>query len=288
MDLEFKFDEYKIKHWFPGHMLKAMKELQSYINLADFLIILLDARLPYSSYNLELSNNLKGKPRILLALKSDLANKSLEKKWIEFFKKRGEYIFFTDKYQFSQKQLLHLLDKSIFKSIKLKFNRPYRGFIVGVPNVGKSSLINKITTKKRVKVANKPGVTLHKEWVKVNTQLELLDTPGIMIPKKKDAETELKFALANIMKQSLVGYDFIAHYIIYLLFKNKHFITLKSWGIEQWQSREEMLEKVALHRNVIKKESIADEQAAAQIIVSQFNNTKFPSMSLENPDFIIE
>ena len=286
MDLEFKFDEYKIKHWFPGHMLKTMKELQSYINLADFLIVLLDARLPYSSYNLELSNSLKGKPRILLALKSDLANKSLENQWINFFKERGEYIFFTDKYKFSKKQLLQILEKTIFKKIKLKFNRPYRGFIVGVPNVGKSSLINKIINKKRVKVANKPGVTLHKEWVKIDEWLELLDTPGIMIPKKKDAETELKFALANIMKQSLVGYDFIAHYIIYLLFKNKHFDILKFWGIEQWQSREETLQKIALHRNIIQKEAIGDNQAAAQIIVSQFNNTKFPPMSLETPKLI--
>ena len=277
------FSQYRIKHWFPGHMLKSSKEIKANTKLVDFLIIIVDARLPLSSLQSEFIKEFERKQKIIFAFKSDLLPQEDKKQFIEKFKKRDELIYFVDKFSFHKKKLMSILQEQIFPKIRLKFLRPYRAFVVGMPNVGKSTFINTIINKKQLQVANKPGVTMNLQWVKVNESLELLDTPGIMLPKKSDQETELRLALANIIKQSIVGYENIAHYLIYQLHKNKQFDFLqKSYGIKNFSSNTHtLLQKIAEKKNVFNKSHCLDLEKTAQIIISQFNKNLFPKISLE-------
>ncbi|MDO4666375.1 MAG: ribosome biogenesis GTPase YlqF [Streptococcus sp.] len=199
--------------WFPGHMSKARRQVQENIKFVDFVTILVDARLPLSSQNPMLTKIVGDKPKLMILNKVDLADPVLVKEWCRFYEKEGiktlainskeqstvKKVTETAKQLMSEK-LQRLKEKGIQKST-------LRTMIIGIPNAGKSTLMNRLAGKKIAVVGNKPGVTKGQQWLKSNKDLEILDTPGILWPKFEDAEVALKLALTGAIKDNLLPMD---------------------------------------------------------------------------------
>lgn len=178
--------------WYPGHMTKAKRQMQEDIKLIDLVIELVDARIPLSSRNPDIDELGKNKSRLILMNKSDLADEAVSREWAEFFKKKGYYVVSLDS---RSKAGMKNVTAVVMEACKEKIerdrkrgikNRPVRAMVVGIPNVGKSTFINSYAGKACAKTGNKPGVTKGKQWIRLNKNVELLDTPGILWPKFED------------------------------------------------------------------------------------------------------
>lgn len=209
--------------WFPGHMAKARREIEEKLKLVDFVIELVDARAPYSSQNPMLQDILKAKPKVMLLMKRDLADPEKTAEWVNYFEEQGNLALAvnvnsrTDISQVIQygKQLgQNKKDSLAKKGIK---QRPARAVIIGIPNVGKSTLINRLANKKIAKTGDRPGVTKHQLWIKVKNDFDLLDTPGILWPKFEDQVVGYRLAALGTIKDDLVSMqDIVAHVILYM------------------------------------------------------------------------
>ena len=206
--------------WFPGHMAKAKKEVQEKLKLVDFVIELVDARTPESSQNPMLHQVLQQKPTMRVLMKKDLADPIQTKNWINHFESKGISSVAVDVQQKQDiQQVINLakemgrekLDKLKKKGIK---PRPARAMIVGIPNVGKSTLINRLANKKIAKTGDRPGVTTSQQWIKVKKDFELLDTPGILWPKFEDQIVGYRLAAIGTIKDQLLSMDDIAVFVI--------------------------------------------------------------------------
>ena len=223
------------------------------------------------------------KLKIIIALKDDLIPKKKKKVFLKELKKKHLNIFFFNKHSIETKNVLSIFKTHIFSKLSLKFQRPYRSFIIGMPNVGKSTFINILKKKKHLKIGNKPGITLKQQWVKISDNLEILDTPGIFLPEKNTVELEIQLALANIIEQSIIGYDRIAAYLFYQLDQNQAFSFLKNYGIKEKSNNiNELLSIIAQYKNILNKNKVLDLDKTAQILISQFNKGLFPKISLES------
>jgi len=210
-------------HWFPGHMAKALKNMRDKIKLVDIIIEVVDARIPMCSRNPELSSILEDKKRILVINKADLVlTKDLEK-WLTWFKNKGETVIPINSkdghgINFLIKEIkvlgFDIIKKAFQKGIRV---RPIRIMVVGIPNVGKSSLINRITGRTGAVVQNKPGVTRGYQWIKVRGDIELLDTPGVLWPKIQDEDCGYKLAITGAIKDDLFLKEDVAKKLIYYL-----------------------------------------------------------------------
>ena len=199
--------------WFPGHMAKAKREVSEKLKFVDIVFELVDARLPLSSRNPLLNQILQQKPRIMLLNKADLADPKQTKQWIEYFKAQG-ILALAINAQENQgvKQILPLAKEALAEKIardKARGLKPraIRAMIIGIPNVGKSTLLNRLVGKKIAQTGNKPGVTKGQQWLKLGNELELLDTPGILWPKFDDQEIGMKLALTGAIKDQLLHLD---------------------------------------------------------------------------------
>lgn len=204
--------------WFPGHMAKARREVMEKLKLVDIVIELVDARLPLSSRNPMLESIIQQKPRLVLLNKADLADPVKTKEFIEYFKNQGyEALAINANEGKGIKQIPTACQKVLKEKIerrKAKGMKPkaIRAMIIGIPNVGKSTVLNRLVKKNIAKTGNKPGVTKAQQWLKVGKMFELLDTPGILWPKFEDQETGLKLALTGAIKDDLLHFDDIALY----------------------------------------------------------------------------
>lgn len=195
--------------WYPGHMAKARKQVQQSIKLVDVVIELLDARIPASSRNPDIDRILGDKPRVIILNKSDLADHDITKAWIGFFRDRGNVAAAVDAQRGSGvTKLVSLVEKLAAPEIGKYMARGRRArmarcMVVGVPNVGKSMLINRLAGKKATRIANRPGVTRGEQWIKLSGRLELLDTPGILWPKFQDPDTAFKLAVTGAIKEDI-------------------------------------------------------------------------------------
>ncbi|MGT2771321.1 ribosome biogenesis GTPase YlqF [Streptococcus marimammalium] len=202
-----------IIQWFPGHMSKARRQVQENIKFVDFVTILVDARLPFSSQNPMLSKIIGSKPRLLILNKSDLADPNKTKEWQTFFEKQGiTTLAINSKEQATVKKVTEAAKKLMADKISRLKERgiqkeTLRTMIVGIPNAGKSTLMNRLAGKKIAVVGNKPGVTKGQQWLKSNKELEILDTPGILWPKFEDNLIGLKLALTGAIKDTLLPMD---------------------------------------------------------------------------------
>ena len=199
--------------WYPGHMTKAKRQMQEDIKLVDLVIELVDARIPVSSRNPDIDTLGKGKARLILLNKSDLADERKNEGWTEFFKKKGYYVVRMDaRNKGSMKQVSAIIaeackektERDLRRGIK---NRPIRAMVVGIPNVGKSTFINSYAGKACAKTGNKPGVTKGKQWIRLNKSLELLDTPGILWPKFEDQEVGKRLAFIGSIKDEILNLE---------------------------------------------------------------------------------
>ncbi len=207
-------------NWYPGHMAKTKREIKEKIDLIDIVFEVIDARIPYSSKNEDINDIISNKPRVLIMTKSDLCDLEITNKWKKYYEDKGYVVVMLDLINSSNiKELYNKIDpiikeldsKRISKGLK---SRRTRVLVVGVPNVGKSTLINRLVGKKATNVGNKPGVTKSLEWIRINDKLELLDTPGILMPKISDEEVAKNLASMTAIKEEVLNIDEIAMYII--------------------------------------------------------------------------
>lgn len=211
-------------NWYPGHMVKTKREIKEKLELIDVVFEVIDARIPYSSKNKDIDNLIKNKKRILIMTKTDLCDQIITNKWIEYYQNKGYEVIPVDLINKKNiKQIFNITDKI---SIELTENRNKKGLkprkirilILGIPNVGKSTLINTLVGKKSTKVGNKPGITKHLEWIRINDKLELLDTPGILWPKLDNEEIAYNLASMTAIKEEILPLEDVAIFIINKLF----------------------------------------------------------------------
>ena len=207
-------------NWYPGHMAKTKREIKEKIDLIDIVFEVIDARIPYSSKNKDIDSMVSGKPRVIIMTKIDLCDMDRTSKWIKYYEENGYSVIPIDlannantKIIFDKVKLLidEINNKRTSKGLK---PRRARILVLGVPNVGKSTLINRLVGKKATNVGNKPGVTKNLEWIRINDKVELLDSPGILMPRLDDQEVAHNLASMTAIKEEILEKDDIAIYII--------------------------------------------------------------------------
>lgn len=231
-------------HWYPGHIAKAEKKLKEQLSLVDAVIEVLDARLPVSSSYDNITRLLGEKPRLILLNKADLTDRAELKKWIKIIEEKTGFPVLTSDAK-NAKDLNFIVKKAVelseprIQAIMKKglLRRPARVMVVGMPNVGKSSIINKLTKSSKTKIGAKAGVTRQQQWVRINPQLDLLDTPGIIPMKQEDQERAQKLAFVNAVSENAYSYEIAAKELLLLLEekypeKTKEFYKVENLAIE--------------------------------------------------------
>lgn len=276
--------------WYPGHMTKAKRMMQENIKLIDLIIELVDARIPMSSRNPDIDELGKGKSRIILLNKSDLADASLNQEWESFFKEKGYFVQpLNAKTGAGIKNIQALVQESCKEKIERDrkrgiINRPVRAMVVGIPNVGKSTFINSFAGKACAKTGNKPGVTKGKQWIRLNKNLELLDTPGILWPKFEDQKIGERLALIGSINDEILHVDELAVALIRNL-KNSYLDLLeKRYDITIDEDAYDTLKKIAIARKCLQKGELPDVDRASSMLLEDFRSGKLGRITLERPE----
>ncbi|MDO5019257.1 MAG: ribosome biogenesis GTPase YlqF [Lachnospiraceae bacterium] len=276
--------------WYPGHMTKAKRMMQENIKLIDLIIELVDARIPMSSRNPDIDELGKGKSRIILLNKSDLADARLNQEWESFFKEKGYFVQpLNAKNGAGIKNIQALVQESCKEKIERDrkrgiINRPVRAMVVGIPNVGKSTFINSFAGKACAKTGNKPGVTKGKQWIRLNKNLELLDTPGILWPKFEDQKIGERLALIGSINDEILHVDELAVALIRNL-KNSYLDLLeKRYDITIDEDAYDTLKKVAIARKCLQKGELPDVDRASSMLLEDFRSGKLGRITLERPE----
>lgn len=276
--------------WYPGHMTKAKRMMQENIKLIDLIIELVDARIPMSSRNPDIDELGKGKSRIILLNKSDLADAGLNQEWESFFKEKGYFVQqLNAKTGAGIKNIQALVQESCKEKIERDrkrgiINRPVRAMVVGIPNVGKSTFINSFAGKACAKTGNKPGVTKGKQWIRLNRNLELLDTPGILWPKFEDQKIGERLALIGSINDEILHVDELAVALIRNL-KNSYLDLLeKRYNITMDEDAYDTLKKIAIARRCLQKGELPDVDRASSMLLEDFRSGKLGRITLERPE----
>ena len=276
--------------WYPGHMTKAKRMMQENIKLIDLIIELVDARIPMSSRNPDIDELGKGKSRIILLNKSDLADAGLNQEWESFFKEKGYFVRqLNAKTGAGIKNIQALVQESCKEKIERDrkrgiINRPVRAMVVGIPNVGKSTFINSFAGKACAKTGNKPGVTKGKQWIRLNKNLELLDTPGILWPKFEDQKIGERLALIGSINDEILHVDELAVALIRNL-KNSYLDLLeKRYDITIDEDAYDTLKKIAIARKCLQKGELPDVDRASSMLLEDFRSGKLGRITLERPE----
>ena len=276
--------------WYPGHMTKAKRQMQEDIKLIDLIIELVDARVPLSSRNPDIDELGKNKARLILLNKADLADERQNEAWKAYFQRKG---FFVVKIDSRKGSGMKAIQNVILEACKEKTerdrrrgikNRPIRAMIAGIPNVGKSTFINSLVGKACTKTGNKPGVTKGKQWIKLNKNIELLDTPGILWPKFEDQQVGLRLALIGSIRDEILNQDEMAIELIEYLKNHYQGILADRYQVDENEDKVKILEQIALNRNCKMKGNELDYEKASKIVLEEFRNGKLGKISLETPE----
>lgn len=275
--------------WYPGHMTKAKRQMQEDIKLIDLVIELVDARIPLSSRNPDIDELGKNKYRLILMNKADLADKEQTKKWADYFKSKGFFVVSLDaRTKNSMKSITDIVMEACKEKIErdrkrgIK-NRPVRAMVVGIPNVGKSTFINSYAGKACAKTGNKPGVTKGKQWIRLNKNVELLDTPGILWPKFEDQMVGLRLALIGSIKDEILNIDELALELIRILLTDYPDLLRERYALDDTTDAVEVLKQVTENRKCVKKGNEPDYSKAAALIIDEFRTGKLGKITLEKP-----
>ena len=271
-------------NWYPGHMAKAKNEIQDKIKVMDIVYVLLDSRIPSSSMNPMIDELLKNRKKIYILTKADMADFSVTNRWEKYFKDNGIPSIVVDSISglnikkiesYSRELLKEKFEKEALRGMK---KRPIRAMIVGIPNVGKSTLINKLVNKKVTNVGNKPGVTKAQQWIRLNDGLELLDTPGVLWPKFEDKTVGIHLALTGAIKDEILPKEDLAFYLLrYLVeyypkqLEDKYGISLDDFDPIKYVT-------TFLSKYNIKNE---DYDRVYDIILNDFKNARIGRISLD-------
>ncbi|MBP6903769.1 MAG: ribosome biogenesis GTPase YlqF [Bacilli bacterium] len=271
--------------WFPGHMAKAKKEMKEKLRLVDIVYELLDARIPYSSKNPLINELLKNKPRLILLTKSDMADDFYTNKWKNHFTSQGFPSLSIDSVSglnikkivgASQTILKDKFEKEKARGMK---PRPIRGMIVGIPNVGKSTLINKLVNKRVANVGNKPGITKAQQWVRLNANLELLDTPGVLWPKFEDQKVGMHLAITGAIRDEILKSDELGYYLLDFMKANYEKNILERYQLSAGLSNLDILKHIASTRGISNKEDV--EEKAAEVLLNDFRSLRLGRITLD-------
>lgn len=226
-------------NWYPGHMAKAKRLISENIDLIDVVYEVVDSRIPYSSVVQEIDNLLNNKPRIMIMTKSDLCDKTETNKWIKYYEQNGKKVILVDlEHSFDTKKIINLTEEIMLpinekREKKGLIKRRARVLIIGIPNVGKSTLINRLVGKKAVNVGNMPGVTKDLNWIRINSDIELLDTPGILWPKLEQTKVAYNLASLTAIKEEILPLFQVVEYILKTLYKYYPKVLKDRYGLDE-------------------------------------------------------
>ena len=282
--------------WFPGHMAKTRRMMSESLGSVDIVLELLDARIPYSSKNPEIEKLTKGKPKLTILTKASLADADISKKWIEYYKSRGQHATLIDSTEGIGLKALSdairdtLADKLQRYTEKGMEGRRLKAMIVGIPNVGKSSLINKLAGAKRAKVEDRPGVTVNKQWVSTDIGIDLLDMPGVLWPKFEDERVGQNLAITGAIRDKILDTEEIAMILAERLmtcapdkFRARYKLTE-----EECQDLDgyDLFELVARKRGMLMSGGEINSSRCAEMLLDEFRGAVIGRISLESPEDI--
>lgn len=283
--------------WFPGHMTRAKRQIQEKLKLIDIAIELLDARVPISSRNPMIDEILQGKPRLIILNKSDLADPQMNEQWKQYFEHEGHTCAIVDSstgYRVNELPALtkEILKEKIDRQISKGMNpRAIRSLIVGIPNVGKSTLINRLAGRNVAITGDKPGVTKGQQWIKAGGDLELLDTPGILWPRFDDQIVGYRLAMTGAIREQILNIDEIGYYAVKILIERYWDITVERYDltIERPQDLEDneqvvkVMEEIGRKRGCLMSGGRVDLDKASGIILRDLRSGKLGRITLEAP-----
>jgi len=282
--------------WYPGHMTKARRKIEEDIKLVDVLVELLDARIPYSSRNPDIDRIAKDKKRIVVLNKADLADEAKTRKWTAYFEEKGIKVVLTDSSKGKglkdvEKAALKLMEEKLAK-LKEKglLNKTVRIMILGIPNVGKSTFINKIAGKAITETGDRPGVTRSRQWVKVSNQLELLDTPGILWPKFEDEMVGCHLAFTGAIKDDIIDKITLSGELMMLLAKKYPDRVAERYKLSPEEMNlplEDILSAVGKKRGFLMSGGRIDLERTSTIILDEYRGGKMGRITLEEPEDIL-
>ena len=286
-------------NWYPGHMAKTRRQIESDLKLIDVVIELLDARIPVSSRNPEIQKLTKNKKRIILLNKCDLSDEKTNSKWVSKLSKEAPTILTDSNSGKGIEKVTKAIDNIMAEEIprqaeRGRINKTIRVMILGIPNVGKSSFINRISKKTAMEVGNKPGVTKAKQWIRIGKNQELLDTPGVLWPKFENEEIALNLAFTGKIKDDIIERVEIAYELL-----KKLYVKYKKNIQERYKISDDELVEIEKENNYIyelmkligrKRGALiaggeTDDEKVARIILDDFRNCKLGKISLEEPNF---
>ena len=288
-------------NWYPGHMAKTKKQIIEDLKLVDVVVEILDARIPVSSRNPDIEQYIKNKDRLILLNKSDLADNNENNRWINYFEQNGiPAVSINSNTGEGIKKAIKKIEEIYSENqtryqTKGRVGKAIRVMVLGIPNVGKSSFINRISNKNSVQVGNKPGVTRQKQWIRVNEKIELLDTPGVLWPKFEKVETALNLAYTGTIKDDVlqiveIGFSLLKFLVENYLDELSERYKLNNEEIKDILSNEELQENerileilhlIGRKRGAIISGGNIDEEKTARLILDDFKNGKIGRITLE-------
>ena len=284
-------------NWYPGHMVKTRRQIEEDLKLIDVVIELLDSRIPISSRNPEIQKITKNNKRIILLNKADLADENTNKKWVQELSKEAPTIL-TDSNsgkgidKVSKQIELIMRDEIARQAARGRINKTIRVMILGIPNVGKSSFINRISKKSNLEVGNRPGVTKQKQWIRIGKNQELLDTPGVLWPKFQSEEIALNLAFTGTIKDDILERTEIAYELLKKLYVNYKKNIMDRYKISEEEILNieekdnciyELMQLIGRKRGTLVSGGNTDDEKIARIILDDFRNCKLGKISLEEP-----
>ena len=276
--------------WYPGHMTKARRMMQENIKLIDLIIELVDARVPLSSRNPDIDELGKNKARLILLNKADLAEERMNDEWVEHFKEKGySAVKVNSKKGGGIKSIQSVIQEACKEKTERDrkrgiLNRPVRAMVVGIPNVGKSTFINALAGKACAKTGNKPGVTKGKQWIRLNKNVELLDTPGILWPKFEDQQVGLKLAFIGSIKDEILQTEELAAELVRFLKSEYPGVLEEKYDIPAADDVYECIRNIAESRHCLVRGSELDTEKAAAILLDDFRGGRLGRITLEKPE----
>ena len=276
-------------NWYPGHMSKAKRQMQEDLKIIDAVVEILDARIPFSSKNPDIDQMAKNKYRIIILNKADLADRSKTDEWKRYYESKGFFVSAVDSRSGKgMKEVVELIRRACAEKIEKDrkkgiLNRPIRAMIAGIPNSGKSTFINSMVGKGAAKTGNKPGVTKGKQWIRLNKDIELLDTPGILWPKFEDRSIGLTIAFIGSIDDEILFPEEMVCELIGILKKEYPGTIDQRYGegLEAVESSFEILGKIAVIRACLKKGGEPDTEKAAKLVIDDLRSCKLGNITLE-------
>lgn len=289
-------------NWYPGHMAKTRRQIEDDLKIIDIVIELLDARIPISSQNPDIAKITRGKKKIIVLNKCDLADEKQNQLWVKYFEKKGIPAVLADSNSGKGiDQCIRKIEDIMSADLKEqadrgRIGRKIRAMILGIPNVGKSSFINRISKRTTAGVGNKPGITKQKQWIRINDKIELLDTPGVLWPKFESEEVALNLAFTGTIKEDILERIDIAYYLTKFLLKKEKAKLCERYKIteefiqqklNQEQPENENIYEIMLEigrkRGCIIAGGKIDDEKTARIILDEFKNGMVGKITIECP-----